>query len=406
MIIGLIPIGGKGTRLSLPYSKEMLPQKNYDHYNPVVNHLVEKMLLAGAERIFFVHGNEFKKDVCDHFSGDNYSHILQNNLGFANVIKDFYDLILLDDKDKILFGLPDSVFDQNPFVEMLNLPGIVCGLFTTEPFSKVDRLENDIFKVKTNKSQTNSDWFWGILKFDKHNIQQMVQDNMFEKYNEVGEILNQYPKLFVKGKRYLDLGTWVGYNKYLTTKEMFSNVEIEKKYDASNVKETEFCEFLSNFCKKYQQITSTDYYFTVDNKNVEFVRYRENSKDSGSVPDITIKNFNNNQLNRFELTVPLSKEASSHNVMHFMSIMGAAYKFNVTKICDIFEMDKCTIVMYSFVVKDKTFKVIEVELKDGDFNVIAEMEELLNKVSGFNPNAVIKKSKFQMVNELLNDPSH
>ena len=62
---GLVPVGGKGLRLSLPFSKEMLPQKNYDYYNPLINHVVEKMLLAGVEIVYFIHGEEFKKDLKD-----------------------------------------------------------------------------------------------------------------------------------------------------------------------------------------------------------------------------------------------------------------------------------------------------------------------------------------------------
>ena len=76
-IYGLIPIGGKGLRLSVPFSKEMIPQKSFDYYNPIVNHLIEKMELAGAQTIVFVHGLEFKKDVKDFFNKDSYVHILQ-----------------------------------------------------------------------------------------------------------------------------------------------------------------------------------------------------------------------------------------------------------------------------------------------------------------------------------------
>ena len=394
MIFGLIPIGGKGTRLSLPYSKEMLPQKNYDHYNPVVNHLVEKMLLAGADKIVFVHGSEYKQDVLDFFNDKKYFHIRQTRLGFATVLRDFLNEVVTNDGDKIIFGLPDSVFDMNPFVEMLNKPGIVCGLFTTEPFSKVDRIFENTFRVKTNKSETNSDYFWSILKFDVENLIAMHRVNIFDDHTEIGEILNRYPKSFVQGNRYLDLGTWAGYNKYLSSNELFNNVEIEKKYDASLINEEDFCEFLLKFTDNYNKITSTDYYFTVDNPNVEFVRYRENSNDNGAIPDITIKNTNSGRINRFELTIPLSKEATSHNVMHFMALMGASFTFEVTKHCDIFTFDKCSVVMYSFTVNSKTIKVIEIELSDGDYNVLAGMEQMLAALPGFDPNKIINRSKY------------
>ena len=63
MIKGIVPIGGFGTRLGMTFSKEMLPQKNYNYYNPISNHLVSRMLEAGAEEIIFIHGDELKNDV-------------------------------------------------------------------------------------------------------------------------------------------------------------------------------------------------------------------------------------------------------------------------------------------------------------------------------------------------------
>lgn len=405
MIFGIIPIGGKGTRLGLPYSKEMLPQKNYDIFNPVVNHLVEKMLLAGAEYITFVHGTEYKLDVFEFFQGKKFTHILQNKTGFANVILDFYNQMNPCSQDKILFGLPDSVFNGNPFVEMLNKKGTVAGCFTTEPYAKVDRLslDNSKFLIKTEKTPDNQNRFWGVIKFDYDDICKMVQDNVFESYTEIGQILNLYKFSIVEGDKYLDLGTWEGYNRYLTSIDIGTNNEIEKKYDASLVSKEDFYNyFVDNVPKK---ITSTDHYFIIDNPNVEFVRYREDSIDEGSIPDITIKNYNESQFNRFELMVPLSKNASKNNVIHLLSLMGAKFQFDVTKDCIIVELENCTIVFYEFCIKEKSRKIIEIELKKADFNLIKTLENTLISLPGFSPSKTIKESKFQMVREIY-DSSH
>lgn len=228
MIYGLIPIGGKGMRLGLPYSKEMLPQKNFDYFNPLVNHIVEKMKLAGAEKIYFVHGKEFKKDVQEYFSKENFVHILQDNLGFANVILDFYNKSDIKDDDKVIFGLPDSIFEENPFIELIDKKGIVTGLFVTDSTSCVDRLdiEERNFQIKTSKSKENLDVFWGILKFDGTNIKTMVEDGVFNLYTEIGDILNLYEKTHVRCKSYLDLGTWKNYNRYISSSYSFSNIEV------------------------------------------------------------------------------------------------------------------------------------------------------------------------------------
>lgn len=217
MIYGLIPIGGKGTRMGLPFSKEMLPQRGYNFYNPIVNHLVEKMKIAGAEKICFVHGEEFKQDVCDHFEGDEHIHLLQNKIGFANVILDFINNISISNNDIVIFGLPDSIFEGNVFSQLISKQGIVIGLFVTDDDSKVDRLSvsENKFQVKVAKTHNNLNLFWGTLKFDGSDLMNMTINNVFETYTEIGDILNLYEKTFIQCGNYIDLGTWSTYNKYL-----------------------------------------------------------------------------------------------------------------------------------------------------------------------------------------------
>ena len=218
MIYGLVPIGGKGTRLGLTFSKEMLPQKGTLHFNPISNHLVSAMTEAGAERIVFVHGFEFKKDVLDFFFDTKYYlHFQQQVEGFSNVLRELLCNTLLKNDDQILFGMPDTIFSENPFHEMLKHKGISCALFTTNDESKVDRLlvNERKFAVKQSKSPVVQDKFWGLLKFDGANIISMEEKGYFSKYSEIGDIINQYDFSCIEAKDYLDLGTWDNYNYYL-----------------------------------------------------------------------------------------------------------------------------------------------------------------------------------------------
>ncbi|MEI8055024.1 MAG: hypothetical protein WCH10_03375 [bacterium] len=218
MIYGIVPVGGKGTRLSLPFSKEMLPQKNYNFYNPIANHVVEKMLSAGAGKIVFVHGVELKNEVVEFFSAPHYLHLKQNTTGVTHVLLDFYNNVQLQNDDICFFGFPDTIFDDNPFVEMLKVPSICVGLFTTYEFVKVDRLSADKskFMAKTTKIPENLDLFWGVLKLDGCDIQKFVKDNIFSTHIELGDVLNTCSFRMVEGKRYIDVGTWDGYNRYLS----------------------------------------------------------------------------------------------------------------------------------------------------------------------------------------------
>ena len=98
------------------------------------------MVEAGAEEIVFIHGFEFKKEVINFFDKDFHKHFLQKRNGFSNVLREIIMNIPLENSDKILFGMPDTIFRGNPFHEMLEHEGIACALFTTNDSSKVDRL--------------------------------------------------------------------------------------------------------------------------------------------------------------------------------------------------------------------------------------------------------------------------
>ena len=217
MIYGLVPIGGKGTRLGLTFSKEMLPQKGTSHFNPISNHLISKMRAAGAEQIIFIHGFEVKRDVIDYFNSDIHRHFIQRSDGFSNVLKEFLVNIPISKNDLIFFGMPDTIFNGNPFSKMAAHEGVSCGLFTTNDESKVDRLliNENKFAVKRAKSPGLQDRFWGLLKFDGEDIINMNKKGYFSKYNEIGDIVNQFQFNCTFAGDYLDLGTWETYNYYL-----------------------------------------------------------------------------------------------------------------------------------------------------------------------------------------------
>ena len=217
MIVGLIPVGGKGTRLGLFFPKEMLPQIGFDYYNPLINLTVTNMLETGVEKIYFIHGHTFKTEIADYYNTPNMIHITQRTLGFANVLADFHNSCpMLKSKDNVLFGLPDSVYSGNPFLDMVKQEGISCGLFNSNPEIKVDRLSVDgsCFQVKTTRNDSNQEYFWGVLKFSGKDIHNIIDNGMLDRYTEIGDILNQYPRSYVYGGAYSDLGTWKSLNAY------------------------------------------------------------------------------------------------------------------------------------------------------------------------------------------------
>lgn len=410
MIYGLIPIGGQGTRLGLPFSKEMLPQKNYGFYNPVSNHLVQKMLFAGAEKIYFIHGKGLKQDVVSFYADNSkFVHVVQNELGFANVLKDFYLHSQIADNDQCFFGLPDSIFDGNPFPEMLSHTGICTGLFTTSNSTKVDRLNASAtqFEVKTQKNENSSDNFWGIIKFDGKDFKKFYTDDVFSKTTEIGNILNIYGFEKVFGNNYIDIGTWENYNKYISKASIPTDSEIEKKYLANEVDHESFIEmFAQNSDFSYEHIKSADYYFSPNNEKIEFIRYREQPNGATFPSDITVKDFNPNSLNRFELTIPLGQETKTQSVLTFLSLVSSQFDFKIEKNCHIFTSNEAVVVLYSFTVHGKTIKLIEIELLQADFNILTKFETQLSQLSGFSATNHVNHSKYKMIKEMLHDATH
>jgi adenylate cyclase class IV len=408
-IYGVIPVGGRGLRLGIPFPKEMLPQKNFDYYNPVINHLVEKMKFAGTEQIIFVHSinpSQLKNEIVDYFDDSCYYHLVQTHDGFANTLRDGYNYLVtngIKEDDKILFGLPDSVFNDNPFIDMLQKDGIVCGLFQCSPLAKVDRLvkHTAAFNVKAVRTPDTTNYFWGVLKFDASNIYQMIKARLFDRYQEIGEILNQCAFTTITKGWYIDLGTWDGYNSYLASTKLFSNTEFERKYDATNVDSNDIKNMFSEIGVAPVSFDSKDYYFMSNNSNIEFVRYREKCDNEASIPDITVKNAGQSQLNRFELVVPVSKQATTENILHMLSILGLTYEFTIEKYSEIYKTDNYTVVYYSFNFNNTTVKIIEIELDTADFTKFTEIEEMLSeKVRNFDSTKRIAKSKYRMAKEM------
>ena len=104
--------------------------------------------------------------------------------------------------------------------------------------------------------------------------------------------------------------------------------------------------------------------------------------------------------------MPLAESVKTHNVLHLLTLLGSKYQFEVTKRCNIYKFHNYTVVFYSFLVNEKEFKIIEIELHTIDFNLLVELENSMSVIKGFNPSNIINKSKFQIIREQLNDPAY
>jgi choline kinase len=224
MIYGIIPVGGIGSRLGMAFPKELLPLKGYNRYYPVSKLTVDNMLEAGCEKIYFIHGQEFKGQIKKYYEGGKYFHIKNYSMDFSMCIKAFLDNVELKESDKVLFGLPDSFYYGNLFLKLIKQEGLCCGLFETFDESKVDRInKNNKFDVKSQKNFDNLNLFWGVLKFDFKSLNDYSKILQETKEKEVGNIINKINFSYVIGEKYIDLGTWESLNKYWCSDEIYKS---------------------------------------------------------------------------------------------------------------------------------------------------------------------------------------
>ena len=178
--------------------------------------------------------------------------------------------------------------------------------------------------------------------------------------------------------------------------------EIEFKYDAENIKLSDFLQFAESLTPKEKvQIGSWDFYYSGKGMLFEFIRFR-----NGSEPELTIKikNDEKNNQNRFEIDLPLSKKVSEFLVRKFVELLGFKENFRIFKYCEIFWYEKVDLVYYTIYNKDmkEVGRRIEIEaLKnypfkspEEAFQEIKTMEQKLSEI-GITPQMRLKKSMWE-----------
>jgi hypothetical protein len=210
MIIGLVPVGGHATRLNIPYSKSMLPQKGFDYFNPIINHCVQNLINTNVDKIIFGHSSKYKQDILSYYQNSIFCHILEEdgpsdggNRLINNITKNF-------PADNYIFCLPDTITTITHYKDLLIKNKTVCGMYNIPDSVKGDRpLSNGKFDIKTFKTKNNSNQAWGTIKIPKT----VLETNQIQ--GQIGEWLNKQnvQKIFLGDM--VDIGTWAGYNYYL-----------------------------------------------------------------------------------------------------------------------------------------------------------------------------------------------
>ncbi len=248
-IIGLIPAAGKGSRLGLPFPKELYPTIVNNQYKPVAHYMVDYLNIAEVKHIVFVI-NETKQQLIEYFgSGENFdchfSYVVQGKFsskpssspGLANALASAYHLI----QDKIvLFGMADTIiWPEDAFkkaLENLNQDAdIVLCLFPTKYPHKFGMVSfndnNEVERIYDKPKKTNLTYMWGTIIWKPKFTNLLYSMVANDKSSDFAEIINTAierglsvkAEVFSKGN-FIDFGT---YEQIQSASSILQNNKVE-----------------------------------------------------------------------------------------------------------------------------------------------------------------------------------
>lgn len=176
--VGLLPCAGKGSRLGLPFSKEMFPDVHSEEYRPIIMHTIEAMKKAGIDHIIFTI-NPKKTELLEYLGngkkfGMKFSYCIHPEpRSLPESLHESYHLI----KDKrVVFAMPDTVIKPDNFIKKMievhentDNTAVTLALFKTETptkFAMVDFIANKATYAIEKPVQSALQWMWGAMIWD------------------------------------------------------------------------------------------------------------------------------------------------------------------------------------------------------------------------------------------------
>jgi dTDP-glucose pyrophosphorylase len=231
---GIVPAAGRGTRIQpLAFSKELLPVgSRIDDGNErpcaVSEHLIERMILGGVDRICFVIAPG-KSDILQYF-GDAYgiakiAYVVQTRpAGLCDAIFRSHCVVAPD--QPVVVGLPDTIWFPKQALTELPSDRLSFLLFPVEHpqfYDAVLLAGEAVQEIQVKRRDAGSNWIWGAFKMPSRVFEALrdlwlarkCQDEYF------GTLINAYlaqggSAIGIKaGTDYVDIGTLNGYRAAL-----------------------------------------------------------------------------------------------------------------------------------------------------------------------------------------------
>jgi glucose-1-phosphate thymidylyltransferase len=230
-IWGVIPAAGRGSRMQpLAFSKELLPvgsrvDDGFERPRAVSEYLVERMIVAGADKLCFVI-SPGKTDILEYYGsriwGAEIVYVVQQHAGgLCDAV--FCALPLVRADESVFIGLPDTVW--SPIDGFSQLPDDVLSflLFPVEHPELFDavvtREDGTVEEILVKQIGASSSWIWGGIRMPGHVFHSLhalwCQPGRGDEY--LGTLVNAWiaqggRAVGVRaGQAYVDVGTLNGY---------------------------------------------------------------------------------------------------------------------------------------------------------------------------------------------------
>ena len=173
---GIIPAAGLGSRIQpLAFSKELLPvgsrlEDGIERPRAVSEHLIERMLAAGVDKLCFVIAPG-KNDIINYYGsrigGASIAYVVQQEpSGLCDAL--FCALPLIAPDEPVVVGLPDTIWFPEAALAPLPDDAFSFLLFPVERPEFFDAVVTDasgrVESIEVKRPGARSHWVWGAFK--------------------------------------------------------------------------------------------------------------------------------------------------------------------------------------------------------------------------------------------------
>jgi dTDP-glucose pyrophosphorylase len=175
-MLGIIPAAGVGSRIQpLAFSKELLPvgsriDGDVERPRAVSEYLIERMTLAGCDRICFVIGPQ-KSDILEYYGatagGAAAFYVVQPDAGgLCDAL--FRAVPFVGGDEDVVIGLPDTIWFPDDGLCALGDDPLSFLLFPVDQPELFDAVVCDddggVREVQVKSARAASRWIWGAVK--------------------------------------------------------------------------------------------------------------------------------------------------------------------------------------------------------------------------------------------------